>query len=355
MKRNPIAILVVLLLHFPLFAYPVLRLAHWLDFSQWLTIVLFVPAFFSQIIARLYLGHVRAGWLFWLRRAADVWLGLSPLVLGMLLLVEIPVALNLLAPAAAAYCVIALSLMLLTYSVLNAYSPSVVKVRLTSGKLSAPLRFVQITDVHIGSRSVEFLQRVMEQVNDLEADFLCITGDFIDAPGVNDEQLAALASCPIPIYFSIGNHERYEDLEEILACLERLGVKVLRTQSVMHGEVQLIGIDDRDHPKQVFHELKKVEVDQSNFVLLMYHRPRGLEAAAAAGIDLMISGHTHNGQIVPFNFVVAKVFEKTVGLFSEGPTRLYVSPGTGTWGPIMRLGSRGEITLFEVDPVETTA
>ena len=64
----------------------------------------------------------------------------------------------------------------------------------------------------------------------------------------------------------------------------------------------------------------------------------------------MISGHTHNGQIVPFNLVVNRVFEKAVGLFREGMTHLYVSPGTGTWGPVMRLGSRGEISLFEIHP-----
>ncbi len=65
----------------------------------------------------------------------------------------------------------------------------------------------------------------------------------------------------------------------------------------------------------------------------------------------MISGHTHNGQIVPFNLVVRRVFEQTVGLFRDGMTQLYVSPGTGTWGPVMRLGSRGEVTLFEVQPL----
>jgi hypothetical protein len=64
----------------------------------------------------------------------------------------------------------------------------------------------------------------------------------------------------------------------------------------------------------------------------------------------MISGHTHNGQIVPFNLVVGRVFEQIVGLFTHGQTQLYVSPGTGTWGPVMRLGSRGEVTLFEVLP-----
>ena len=64
----------------------------------------------------------------------------------------------------------------------------------------------------------------------------------------------------------------------------------------------------------------------------------------------MISGHTHNGQIVPFNLVVKNVFEQIVGLFTDGDTTLYVSPGTGTWGPVMRLGSRGEVTLFEILP-----
>ncbi|MCP4830151.1 MAG: metallophosphoesterase, partial [Proteobacteria bacterium] len=82
-----------------------------------------------------------------------------------------------------------------------------------------------------------------------------------------------------------------------------------------------------------------------------YHRPWGLGAAAEAGVDLMISGHTHNGQIVPFNLVVKRVFKRSIGLFRQGTTHLYVSPGTGTWGPIMRLGSRGEITLYKVQPV----
>jgi predicted MPP superfamily phosphohydrolase len=190
----------------------------------------------------------------------------------------------------------------------------------------------------------------MDKVNGSNAQFLCITGDFIDAPGIGEEQLSALSSCPVPIYFCIGNHERYEDLNEILQRLQRLGVMVLRTATATQGEVQLVGIDDSDNPSQVKREIARLDIDPQRFVLLLYHRPRGLAAAAAAGVDLMISGHTHNGQIVPFNLVVKRVFEQTVGLFTHGQTRLYVSPGTGTWGPVMRLGSRGEISLFEVQP-----
>ncbi|HEY6131648.1 MAG TPA: metallophosphoesterase, partial [Halioglobus sp.] len=254
----------------------------------------------------------------------------------------------------AAYTLIGVAFTLMVFSVLNAYSPSVVTVRLTNRKLDSPLRFVQITDVHIGSRSAYFLERVMHEVNSLNAQFLCITGDLIDAPGIGAEQLAALARCNMPIYFTIGNHERYEDLDAIMQRLEQLNVTVLRSRAVKQDAVQIIGIDDSERPSKVQRELAKIDIDKNCFVLLLYHRPRGLTAAAAAGVDLMISGHTHNGQIVPFNLVVGRVFKRLVGLFHHGQTTLYVSPGTGTWGPIMRLGSRGEVTLFEVQPLATT-
>ncbi len=348
-------LVVVLLLHLPLYAYPILRLCDWLDLNNWLTAAIFLPLFFSQILVRIYLRHSNSGLVFWLRRLADLWLGISPLLLCMLVIAELPVALGWLSAPTAAYGLIVLTGALTLFSVLNAYSPSVVKVQLTSHKLSSTLRFVQITDVHIGSRSPAFLDRVMNKVNSLDADFLCITGDFIDAAGIDEEQLSALRDCPMPVYMSIGNHERYEDLENIVQRLQRLGVTLLRSQTDTQGQVQLIGIDDSEQRSQVRRELAQLDVDQNRFVLLLYHRPHGLTDAAAAGVDLMISGHTHNGQIIPFNLIVGRVFEKTVGLFSEGLTQLYVSPGTGTWGPVMRLGSRGEVTLFEIQPTHFKA
>lgn len=355
MRTHPKFLLAALLLHLPLFAYPILRLCYWLGLDGWQTTAIFLPLFFSQIVARLYLRHANSGWVFWLRRSADLWLGISPLLLGILVVIELPVALGLFAASTAAHIVIVLTFALLTFSVINAFSPAIVTVHLTSAKLDSTLRFVQITDVHIGSRSTDFLERVIQKVNSVNADFLCITGDFIDARGMSEERLSALRSCTMPIYFSIGNHERYEDLDCILQRLKRLGVAVLRTQTTTQGQVQLIGIDDSEHPSQVKRELAKLTIEQDRFVLLLYHRPYGLSAAAAAGVDLMISGHTHNGQIIPFNLVVGRVFNKMVGLFNDGITHLYVSPGTGTWGPVMRLGSKGEVTLFEIQPKAQTA
>ena len=87
----------------------------------------------------------------------------------------------------------------------------------------------------------------------------------------------------------------------------------------------------------------------------MYHRPDGAEDAARAGVDLMLCGHTHNGQIVPFNWIVRRHFPRIAGRFDIDGMMLYVSPGTGTWGPTMRLGSSNEITVFDVSPAPLRA
>ena len=167
---------------------------------------------------------------------------------------------------------------------------------------------------------------------------------------MTENQLRSLKSVVGPIYFSIGNHEKYEQVTVIEETLTNLGVQVLRNQTVSVDGLQFIGIDDMDDALQVSRELSKMTVDARRYTILLYHRPRGLEAAAAAGVDLMLSGHTHGGQIIPFNLVVNRVFERSKGLYRFGNALLYVSTGTGTWGPVMRLGTRSEITLFEVEP-----
>ena len=155
----------MLLLHLPLFAYPILRLCDWLGMDGWKPTIVFIPLFFSQIVARLYLRHANFGLVFWLRRGADLWLGLVRCCFGMLVVDGDPGRTGLVGRPTAAYGLLGIAVALMVYSVLNAYSPSVVKVPLTSPKLTATLRFAQITDVHIGSRSAAFLARVMQRVN----------------------------------------------------------------------------------------------------------------------------------------------------------------------------------------------
>lgn len=342
-------IAIFLALHIPLFFYPILRLAGWLDLGWLTTLMILVPLAGSQVISRWLLRNVRNKAARMFRVAADFWFGMSPILVMILLVFEIVVLFGVMAQPTAALSVLGLTALTSFIGLLLALHPVVERIQFASGNLKAPLRFVQITDVHIGSRSKRFLDRVVDRIKTLEPEFLCITGDFIDATGVGEHELSALRELTCPIYFSVGNHERYEDFEEILARLERLGVKVLRTQSVFHrDDIQIIGIDDRDDALQVERELSKLSVERQAFGLLLYHRPRGLEAAEKAGIDLMISGHTHAGQIFPFNFVVGRVFDRVVGMHKLGDSRLYVSQGTGTWGPIMRVGTRSEITLFDI-------
>ena len=347
-------IAIFLAVHIPLFVYPVLRLCDWLDLSPLVTALLLIPIVSSQVVSRWLLRDVKRPLARGLRRVADFLLGLTPILLMTLLVFEFAVLLRLVDVWSAAVTVLGISMTISLVGILFALITVVKKVTFESSLLTGPLRFVQITDVHIGSRSKAFLEQVIRKVQALQPEFLCITGDFIDASGVAEEELAVLRTLECPIYFTIGNHERYEDLDEILATMRALGVNVLRTNAIHHREdVQVLGIDDRDDAHQVEQELVKMEVDRQAFGILLYHRPHGLEAAEASGVDLMISGHTHNGQIFPFNLVVNRVFDRVAGMYQLGKSRLYVSQGTGTWGPVMRVGTRSEITLFEIGAIES--
>ena len=344
-------VLMFLAFHVPLFVYPILRLSVWLSLPLWLTLTILIPLVSSQIVARFWLRGSLKKLAVVYRKTADFWLGMSPVLLMLMLVFEFVLLVTGIATHIAALWVVTLTTLISFIGLIVAISPRVKTISLTSSRLQAPVRFVQITDVHIGSRSQSFLERLMFRINRLHPDFLCITGDFIDAPGITEDQLQSLARADYPIYFCIGNHEKYEDLEDILQRLDNLGVKILRSDTLhFRKDIQIIGIDDMEDPLQVEKELKHIALDAGAFKLLLYHRPRGLEAAAEHGIDLILSGHTHNGQIFPFNLIVKRVFERIIGMYSLGETRQYVSQGTGTWGPVMRLGTYSEITLFEYDP-----
>lgn len=348
-------ILLVLFFSVLLFAYPVWRLGGWLQLSlTWQfgsTILLFSSQFVARFVLRNHTNRVT----YLYRRAADFFLGMSPVLLGLVLLIELtnlflsfsPQSLQLLS-----FGILAITLLAGLWGLSVAWKPDIITVRLVSDKLGKPLRFVQISDVHIGSRTTRFLEKTIQRVEGLKPDFLCITGDFIDQPGITEDKLASLKLFTGPIYYCIGNHERYEDLDDIVSRMESLGVEVLRNRAVTSDGIQLIGIDDHEDPEQVAKVLPTIEVLKSAFSILLYHRPEGIEAAQVHGVDLKISGHTHNGQIVPFNKAVSSRFKFTKGLYPFNGSYLYVNEGTGTWGPTLRLGTRSEITVFELTPTQ---
>ena len=236
----------------------------------------------------------------------------------------------------------------------NAQRIAVRTHELRSSSLDSALRIVQISDVHLGSRRSGFLRRVVKNVNEQTPSLVLITGDLIDFADMSDNHLAPLRHLSAPAVFSIGNHERYVDLEAIVSRLQDLDITVLRNRSIEWAGLQIVGIDDAEDRTQVARELTRIEAEPNRFRVLMYHRPDGAEAAAEWGIDLMLTGHTHNGQIVPFNWLVKRIFPRIRGEYPIGTMHLFVSPGTGTWGPVLRLGSKNEVTVFDLLPADTT-
>lgn len=346
-------ILILLLLSLVLFAYPVWRLGDWLQLSLTTNLVITTPLFLSQVIARVLLRHRKGRLVYAVRGAADFFLGLSPILLLLVLVGELLLWVFQWPTTHVAYCVVATTAIAGAWGLAKAWTPDIVRVELSSAKLQKPVRFAQISDVHIGSRTARFLAHIIDLVNEQNPDFLCITGDFIDQPGISLDKLQPLTLFKGPIYYCIGNHERYEDLDDIVSRLESLGVEVLRNRTLEADGLQFIGIDDHESSKQVARVLPFLEINEDLYSILLYHRPHGLADAHRHGIDLKLSGHTHAGQIVPFHLAVNKVFEYRKGLYQLENTYLYVNEGTGTWGPTMRLGTRSEITVFELSPAET--
>ncbi len=284
----------------------------------------------------------------WLLLLCMTWLGLSFILFVLLVLFE-PFNLMLSpSPINAARTLLGATALGVLVGAINAQLIGIKTIPLSFPKLRDRLRVVQISDVHIGSRLPRLLRRIVKKTNALKPDYVMITGDLIDLPHISVEALRPLSEFAAPVYYVIGNHERYIDLDEIDARLRKLGLTVLRNEEVTTHQFQIIGIDDAEDAAQVETQLSQLDLDHEAFKILLYHRPAGLQAAAEHGIDLMLTGHTHAGQIAPFNLVVRRFFAHIRGLATHGPTTLYVSPGTGTWGPVMRLGSRSEITCFEL-------
>ena len=345
-------LLVVAAVYYLIFGYAQLAAA-WLVFPTWrpgtpgLLVLLVGPAA-GWLVHQAW----RNAWTRWLQRAVYLWLGLGFLLLCVVVPIHLLRLLGL--PGDGAALLLAAAYVpLAVWSIVNAHRIGVRRVALHSPKLDRPVRLVQVSDVHVGSRGPGFLPRIVRRVNALEPDAVLVTGDLIDLMKLPADALDSMGALAAPAFFAIGNHERYIGSDTVCARLEALGVTVLRNAQAARGSIRVIGIDDAEARDQVPRMLDRIDsgaTEPARFSVLMYHRPDGAEDAAHAGVDLMLCGHTHNGQIVPFDRIVKRHFPRIAGRFDIDGMVLYVSPGTGTWGPTMRLGSSNEITVFELAP-----
>lgn len=221
------------------------------------------------------------------------------------------------------------------------------------------LRIVQLSDVHIGPTiKRSHIERLVALVNGLDADIVAITGDLVDG------SVAALRDDAAPVenlrshhgtFFVTGNHEYYAGVEAWVAELRRLGLTVLRNEHrvLTHAGAHLVvaGVDDYNAPRMGATNRSDPAAAVAGapvglFRLLLAHQPRSAFAAAEAGVDLQLSGHTHGGQFVPWNLFVPLQQPFTHSLRRLGKLQIYTSRGTGYWGPPVRLGAPSEITLL---------
>ncbi|WP_164700992.1 metallophosphoesterase [Modestobacter sp. KNN46-3] len=223
-------------------------------------------------------------------------------------------------------------------------------------------RIVTFSDGHLsetyGGRRFE---RLVEIVNAQRPDVVAVVGDLVDGE-VDDlrDDVAPLSDLVSEqgVYFVTGNHEYFVDTRAWLRHLPTLGVEVLRNQRVPlrrgTATFDLAGIDDRTaaasgvpgHGADLDAALDGR--DDNTPVVLLAHQPVQVAQAAAAGVDLQLSGHTHGGQLWPFDYVVSLEQPVVEGLSRYGDTQIYVTRGAGYWGPPMRVGARPEVTVVEL-------
>jgi hypothetical protein len=220
-------------------------------------------------------------------------------------------------------------------------------------------RVVHLSDVHIGAIvGTGRLRDVVAQVNALEPDLVLITGDLVDEDANHLEDLAEVLRgfrSRHGVLASTGNHEFYARVDEVVRQAALGNVRYLRNEKTeVAGALLVYGVDDptvtRMGGKSVpLGEVVGPEAGERPSIV-MHHQPRGVEPLVERGVDLVLSGHTHGGQLWPIRLISERIYPYQAGAYRLGRTLLYVSRGTGTWGPPLRVGSPPEVVLLRLHP-----
>ena len=222
-------------------------------------------------------------------------------------------------------------------------------------------RIAVVSDIHLGPLAGRtHTERIVRMINEAEPDLVAIVGDLVDGT------VAELGSAAAPLqhlasregtFFVTGNHEYFvDDTSSWLRELDRLGVQPLRNESTVirrgAAAFDLVGVNDvagekRSDPPDFDRALSGV--DASRPTILLAHQPVQVKEAAARGVDLQLSGHTHGGQMWPFHYIVRAVQPSLAGLSTVDETQLYVTRGAGFWGPPLRIAAPPDITVLSLE------
>ena len=251
------------------------------------------------------------------------------------------------------------------YGVRTAFGPPQIdRVRIPLAKLPRSmdgLRIATVADIHLGPLTGRaHTERIVATINRLDADLVAVVGDLVDGT------VAELGDAAAPLrnlrarygsFFVTGNHEYYSGVEEWVVEVDRLGLRVLQNQRqeilARGGVLDLAGVNDPTGEGMGFAAGPDFDAalagrDPGRPVVLLAHQPIQVHEAARHGVDLQLSGHTHGGQIVPFNYLVGLQQPVVSGHATIDGTQIYVTNGAGFWGPPVRVGAPPQVTLVEL-------
>lgn len=259
----------------------------------------------------------------------------------------------------AGYTVLTLVIMVIGYGTFNAYSPVVRSYEIHIAKKAGALdrlHIIMASDMHFGLLSGKsHAERMVKEINALKPDMVLLPGDIIDddldaylRQGI--DKILMDIEAPYGVYGSLGNHDRYDgEISDLISVLERSGMTVLYDEKLTVDSLTLVGRRDKQDKNRA--ELSSIMqgVDLEKPVLLLDHQPNALDEAQQQGVDLVVSGHTHRGQVFPAHLITQAIFENDWGYLQKGQLHSIVSSGYGFWGPPIRLGSRSEIVQIQVN------
>lgn len=234
-------------------------------------------------------------------------------------------------------------------------APKMKPIQIVSPTLNTEsFKIAQISDSHLGTGlNPKRLQKAVDEINKFNPDIIVFTGDIFEHTIEHEQAYIDILSTLNPPYGKfgvLGNHEYYGGVNDNIAMWEKAGIKPLLNSAQDLGPLNIIGVNDirttRISKEDFTQLLKKQTMDKFN--LLLSHAPLYFEEAAANKVNLMLSGHTHNGQLWPFKYLTRLQFKNTYGLYKQGEGYLYVTSGMFYWGPPMRFLTNNEVPLITI-------
>jgi uncharacterized protein len=253
------------------------------------------------------------------------------------------------------------TILTIVFGYINARTPTVRYHELEIKKrnyFASKLRMVIATDIHIGATNgVSHIKRIVKKINTLSPDVILLPGDIVDGelePVIRRDIGSYLRKLEAPhgVWWITGNHEYIGGVDAATKYLTEHSIQLLEDTFVEVAGIVIVGRKDiasaRFGDKRKGLEVVMGGIDHTKPIILMDHQPRDLAAAEKNGVDIQFSGHTHNGQLWPIQFIVRRLFELAAGYKKKWNTHIFVSSGVGTWGPPVRTSSRPEILCVDV-------